>query len=101
MMYVINVEYVSASCDAGTNVQMTIRIIFDACLPLVIETTLKNAIESNTGILSTTRTYTLIFLGGCNIIVVNKMHSKSNEDNTTNMISELIIIVGARISRVG
>ena len=90
--YVINVEYDSASCNVdGTNVQMTITITFKAGLPLVIETELNDAIARNFGNLNTTRDYTLSFQGVLSIIVINKMHRKSNIDNTANMISEVVL----------
>ena len=66
--YVINVEYDSASCMDGTNVQMTIIITFKAGLPLVIETELNDAITRNFGNLNTTRDYTLSFKGVLSII---------------------------------
>ena len=91
--YVINVEYITASCVSGTNVHMTIKITFKAGLSLAIETELKDAIARNFGNLNTTRDYTLSFEGVLSIIVINKMFSKSNIDNTTNMISEVSIMV--------
>ena len=66
--YVINVEYDSASCMGGSNVQMTITITFKAGLPLVIETELNDAISRNFGNLNTTRDYTLSFEGVLSII---------------------------------
>lgn len=59
----------------------------------MIETELNDAIARNFGNLNTTRDYTLSFQGVLSIIVINKMHSKSNIDNTANMISEVSIMV--------
>lgn len=82
--YAIKVLYVSATCDSGTNVQITIRVTFRTNLPsdLVIEQMLQGAIDNNIANLTITG-QTVTFQGMFNIVVISKMQNKLNQIKIT------------------